>query len=307
VRITLAVPELAALAATWVASTLLSLYLVQDGRFVWANAQFTRTVGRPLSEVVGSSTETICDPADGDAVRQHARAMLAGQQSAPYAYRYRTATGAVRWALETVASVQYHGQRAVLGTFLDITAHKTLEAQLAHQAFHDDLTALPNRALLLERLSRALARPTDAGQVVAVMYLDLDDFKRVNDAHGHHTGDALLQVVAQRLAALVRPQDTAGRLGGDEFLIILDGVQSAAAAAQVTERVRAAVAAPMVLGGHAVHVTASIGSVLSTGQAVTADQLVDQADAALYRAKAQRKAQAVVAPLDLPLTPVVAA
>jgi diguanylate cyclase (GGDEF)-like protein/PAS domain S-box-containing protein len=287
-----------------VASTFLSLYLVQDGRFVWANTQFTRTVGRPLAELVGASPETICDPADWDAVRWNARAMLRGQQTSPYAYRYRIATGAVRWALETVASVPYHGQRAVLGTFLDITAHKVLEAQLAHQAFHDSLTALPNRALLLDRLTRALARPTDAGQAVAVLYLDLDDFKLVNDAHGHHTGDALLRVVAQRLAALVRPQDTVGRLGGDEFLMILDAVRSPAEAVGVAERVRAALAAPVLLGGHVVHATTSIGLVLTTGQPQTAEQVVGQADAALYRAKAQGKAQTVVVPPDVPTTPV---
>jgi len=158
-----------------------------------------------------------------------------------------------------------------------------LEASRA-QARHDALTRLPNRAALIERLSVAIAVARREGALLAVLFIDLDGFKAVNDAHGHGTGDAVLRAVAGRLAEHVRPQDTVARFGGDEFVVICEELSDEAGAQLIAERLAAALAEPITVGSANVAVGASIGLTVGSGSSRTAELLRD-ADAAMYRAK----------------------
>jgi diguanylate cyclase (GGDEF)-like protein/PAS domain S-box-containing protein len=166
----------------------------------------------------------------------------------------------------------------------DITDRKSAEEALAHQALHDDLTRLPNRLLLVDRLSLSLARADRAGTHVAVLFLDLDRFKLVNDGLGHVVGDQLLVEVADRLSASIRASDTVARFGGDEFVIVREGVADATEAVEFAERIVAVLQQPISLSGRELYATASVGIALG-GAGSSAEQLLRDADAAMYRAK----------------------
>lgn len=180
------------------------------------------------------------------------------------------------------------------GILRDITARKALEEELAHRAFHDPLTNLPNRALFLDRLTNALARASRSGRTIAVLFLDLDNFKVINDSLGHAAGDQLLVAVANRLRSCLRTGDTAARLGGDEFTVLLEDVPDLAEAIQVTERVAEALKGPFRIGQREFFVTASIGIALSEGGAERPDDLLRNADMVMYRAKRQGKSRYAV-------------
>src|ERR671921_43624 len=176
-------------------------------------------------------------------------------------------------------------------TFKDITERKALEQQLHQQAFHDLLTGLPNRALFMDRLERALTRANRRGNKVAVLFMDLDNFKVINDSLGHNAGDQLLIGVAERLKACLRPEDTAARLGGDEFTILVEDISSVDEVVQIAERIADILRPPFALEEHEVFVTASTGIALnSTAQEQAAD-LLRHADLAMYRAKHRGKAR----------------
>ncbi len=150
-------------------------------------------------------------------------------------------------------------------SFSDITERKQFERRLAHQAFHDPLTALPNRALFVNRLERAVARIGRGNHAIAVMFLDLDRFKVINDTLGHEVGDQLLAEVAHRLAGCVRPGDTVARFGGDEFTILLEDVAGVADATQVAQRIADRLRAPIQLNGQPMPIMTSIGIVMAGG------------------------------------------
>ncbi|HEX5501921.1 MAG TPA: EAL domain-containing protein [Thermomicrobiales bacterium] len=161
---------------------------------------------------------------------------------------------------------------------------------MQHQAFHDPLTGLPNRALFLDRLEHALAYARRRRESVAVLFVDLDRFKVINDSLGHEAGDLLLIAVASALKGCLRPEDTAARLGGDEFTILLERVADITAAVEVAERILGALQTPLPLGGYDLVVTGSLGIALSTPERDDPVELMRQADVALYRAKASGKA-----------------
>ena len=160
-----------------------------------------------------------------------------------------------------------------------------VEEGIRHRALHDALTGLPNRTLALDRLAGALARRRRDGGTVAVVLLDLDQFKLVNDSYGHQAGDDLLTTLAPRLQDAVRPADTVARLGGDEFVVICEELDGPRAAIQVAERLSAAVSQPLVLGEHEHFASASIGIALAQSADADPQTLIRDADAAMYRAK----------------------
>jgi diguanylate cyclase (GGDEF)-like protein len=162
---------------------------------------------------------------------------------------------------------------------------KRVETRLAHQALHDDLTGLPNRALFLDRLGQALSRLGRHSTSVAVLFLDLDRFKAVNDALGHAAGDELLRSVASRLASVLRAGDTAARLSGDEFAVLCEDVAGERHAVGVAERVAEALRAPFTLGDDEVYMRSSVGIALAVEGTEEPDGLLREADAAMYRAK----------------------
>jgi diguanylate cyclase (GGDEF)-like protein len=174
---------------------------------------------------------------------------------------------------------------SVIGTLLDVTDRKLAEERLAHLAHHDALTGLPNRTLFQERLSQALLHAQRHEGVVAVLYMDLDRFKSVNDTLGHSVGDALLKVVASRLTSVVRISDTVARSGGDEFIIVLADVARESDVQNIAEKVIEAFVEPYIVGRDEFFISTSVGVSLFPQDGVDADTLVKNADAAMYQAK----------------------
>jgi diguanylate cyclase (GGDEF)-like protein/PAS domain S-box-containing protein len=207
------------------------------------------------------------------------------------------------WVLDSATLVEDAGNgedsaaMVMEGTIIDISERKLLEAQLLHQAFHDPLTTLPNRALFSDRLEHALARAGRSGGSVAVLFLDLDDFKVINDSLGHKVGDQLLVAVSKRLEMCLRVGDTVARLGGDEFTILLEGVEVSRQAIEVAERIAAQLQTPFEVEGHDLFVTTSVGIAFSVPGQDQPGDLLRNADIAMYAAKnAGRSRHAIFEP-----------
>jgi diguanylate cyclase (GGDEF)-like protein/PAS domain S-box-containing protein len=202
-------------------------------------------------------------------------------------YRMIDREGQVRWVRDeaTVIAPDDGSRPHWSGFLVDITDRKVLEEQLEHQAFHDPLTGLANRALFTNRVEHALARTVRSEESLAVLFLDLDDFKTVNDGLGHDAGDELLVAVGRALQECLRPMDTVARLGGDEFAILLEDLPDRGMAAGVANRVLAALSRPFVVHGRGVEIGASIGIAGPTGNNLTARDILRNADSAMYAAK----------------------
>lgn len=166
---------------------------------------------------------------------------------------------------------------------------KKLVASLTREALHDPLTGLPNRLLLLDRSEQALARRERSGGAVALVYLDLDDFKVINDVFGHAVGDEVLTAVGQRVAGVLRPADTLARLGGDEFVAVCERLGGHAEAQAIVDRIRREVERPFQIDGRTVAVSASVGIALATDDSQSVRSLLAEADAAMYRGKHDRR------------------
>jgi diguanylate cyclase (GGDEF)-like protein/PAS domain S-box-containing protein len=186
------------------------------------------------------------------------------------------------------------GVEGIILTAHNITERKKFEEQLAYQAFHDSLTGLPNRALFLDRLEQALARSGRHLTSVAVLFLDLDGFKVINDSLGHESGDRLLVAVSKILSECVRAGDTVARLGGDEFTILLEDLEDTAEAHVIAERIEARLAAPIPLQDREVFTSASMGIAFQTLEETTPEDLIRDADTAMYQAKEWGKSRSVV-------------
>jgi len=185
-----------------------------------------------------------------------------------------------------------------------LEASRAQEHAARHAAFHDPLTSLPNRVLFNDRLEHGLAQARRHGWTIAVMFIDLDAFKAINDTHGHEVGDKVLKTIASRLQKMTREEDTVSRHGGDEFLYLLSELKSTADAAAIAQKIIQTLSQPCdVLGGEipGLSVKPSIGIALCPGDALSADDLVKCADKAMYRAKRDRSGFAFSADLDLPL------
>jgi diguanylate cyclase (GGDEF)-like protein/PAS domain S-box-containing protein len=180
--------------------------------------------------------------------------------------------------------------RGVVVTARDVTERRELEEQLAHQAYHDSLTGLANRLLFTDRIAHALERGHRHRNLFAVLFIDLDDFKTVNDSLGHAAGDELLVEVARRIRSCVRPEDTCARLGGDEFAVMIEDLESPGTATTVADRILSEMARPLIVLGSEVTVQGSVGIALGTGEQ-TASEIMRSADLAMYRAKNEGKAR----------------
>jgi diguanylate cyclase (GGDEF)-like protein/PAS domain S-box-containing protein len=183
-----------------------------------------------------------------------------------------------------------HSERQVSqGLLVDITDRKRLESKLIHDALHDPLTGLANRVLIRDHLERALARRGRSTGTIALLFVDLDDFKQINDSYGHGAGDQILVRVAERLVGAVRAEDVVGRQSGDEFAVLLAHVRDPNEATVSAERILGELRRPILLGAHSIVVGGTIGVAVAMEPGATAKDLLTQADAAMYAAKADGK------------------
>ncbi len=263
-----------------------------DNRIIYQSPSIERTLGYRVEEVVGRPLKLLLHPEEHDRLlRRLTDGGGSAHRSEAIECLLRHKDGSLRHfellhtdlsADETVGGIVLNGR--------DVSDRKAFEEQLAHQAFHDPVTHLANRALFNERVRHAVGSTRRDGHGMAVMFVDLDDFKTVNDSLGHAVGDRVLLEAAQRIQASVRAVDTAARFGGDEFAILLDDLADVGGAVETAERILEALSRPLTLDGHELVIRASLGiSVAERGEAADADELIRNADAAMYIAKRDGK------------------
>ena len=206
------------------------------------------------------------------------------------------------WTLTTKVPLHDESGAVVglMGITREINELKRTELNLQHLATHDPLTGLPNRYLMTDRLNHTVAQAVRTSTRFAVLFLDIDDFKSINDAHGHEFGDLVLRAVGEAVVGTVRASDTVARIGGDEFVVIIDALDKDDHAILVANKIRRSVAKPLTLKRHKVSVTVSIGIGLYPDNGKDADVLLGAADYAMYLAKAEGKNRAMTCPVDLP-------
>jgi diguanylate cyclase (GGDEF)-like protein/PAS domain S-box-containing protein len=260
-------------------------------KVVDANQAFLELFGYAFDEVVGTELWRLVSPTSQAeaALRFKPRgepAERTDRTDQPYELVMRRKDGSTFPAELRGKSLRYGGRLARVVAMRDISARKRSEDQIRRLAHHDSLTELPNRSLFLDRLGLAMAQARRDGRPMAVLQLDLDHFKDVNDTLGHAAGDTLLRACARRLQSIVHDTDTVARIGGDEFAIILTGLEQPIDAGHVAQRIIARLLEPVSCQGHEVHTGTSIGITIFPDDDTDADQLLRNADIALYRAKA---------------------
>jgi diguanylate cyclase (GGDEF)-like protein/PAS domain S-box-containing protein len=261
------------------------------GEIRYATPSIERIVGHPAGELAGRSLVDLAPEADREALAAALADVGATPRSDEWRVRHRDGTTVPVEAVLARWDDDNRSGDAVVVNLRDVRERKALEDQLRHRAFHDELTGLANRALFEDRLTHALARARRHAAWVAVLFLDLDDFKPVNDALGHPAGDALLQEVARRIAECLRASDTGARVGGDEFAVLLEDAASPAEADEVAERLLESIRQPVVLSGQELFPSASLGMALEEAGGATATELLRDADVAMYTAKRTGKGQ----------------
>jgi diguanylate cyclase (GGDEF)-like protein/PAS domain S-box-containing protein len=270
-----------------------------DGAWRYVSPQIEGLLGFPPEDWLADPTlwftQIHFDDRELALIQEHALRSKPPGQPVVSEYRMLTQTGRIVWIRDeaVVVPVDSGTPTQMRGVIVDITERKHLEAKLSRHAFYDNLTGLPNRALFMERLERAIAHRLRQSQgMIAVLFLDLDDFKVVNDTLGHAAGDSLLTTVANRLASTARPIDTPARFGGDEFTVLLEALEGPEDALQVAARLAERLAEPMEVGGRDLIVSVSIGIGITSDGLTSAEDLVSQADIAMYRAKENGKSRA---------------
>jgi diguanylate cyclase (GGDEF)-like protein/PAS domain S-box-containing protein len=262
-----------------------------DGRVTYQSSSVRQVFGYPPEEILGRDLRTWLH-------RDHAAELVAvlaapppeGGTAALVTFRVRHSNGSWR-DVETAVTTMFDdpGIRGLVLNSRDVTDRLALESELRTRAWHDPLTGLANRALFADRVDDALARRARDGRPLAVAFLDLDDFKSINDTLGHTAGDLLLRGIGERLAESVRPGDTVARFGGDEFALLFEGAD-AATAGHIAERIIAGLTRPFRILDEEVHARASIGLALASDSETT-DELLSGADTAMYVAKARGKSR----------------
>jgi diguanylate cyclase (GGDEF)-like protein/PAS domain S-box-containing protein len=264
-----------------------------DGRFLSANPALCVLLGRSEEELHDLRYQDVSDPDEWAREAAGFAELLGGERAEVVVEKQvRRPDGSVRQATLVVSRLEGDdGQPVLVGQLTDVTEERLLADALATRAERDPLTGLMNRYAFLEQFGKALARTERTHERVAILFLDLDHFKDVNDTFGHHVGDELLCQVAERLHASTRTGDTIGRLGGDEFVVLCEPVHDPGDAHAVAERITANMRLPFVIGTSTVHVTVSVGVRLSEAGETDPSRLLRDADAAAYHAKHAGRAQ----------------
>lgn len=284
-----------------------------DGLWDWDIERGTIYFSPRWTEILGYAPEEITDRPEEWTSRMHpedaprVQADLQEHLRSPSPHfesehRALHKDGTYRWVLARGVAVRNAAGRAtrMAGSLTDVTARKVAEERLVHDAVHDVLTGLPNRALFETLLERSIGRlRRRRGYRFAVLFLDLDRFKIINDSLGHLAGDEFLIEVSRRIVRCIRPEDTVARLGGDEFTVLLDDVEGPEDAVRVAERIQAELTLPIELDGHETYTSASIGIALSDGHYERPEEVLRDADIAMYRAKSRGRARHEVFDVDM--------
>ncbi len=270
----------------------------RHGRFVYANKCYAITIGKAVEQIEGRTLSELMPELSNDEIAERLaadiRAIDSGEEELIAEEHMIDAYGVERICQTIRVPLQYPDRTIALVVSMDITDQKVAEERMRFMAFHDALTHLPNRSQLMELLDRELARAHRSGKMGALLFVDLDGFKAVNDRMGHHSGDMLLQQLARRLEEHVREGDIASRLAGDEFVVLtpdlgVDHDQALQAASRIAEHLRQVLALPFSIAGEVVKLTSSIGVVLFPDGAHDGHALISRADSAMYRAKIDGK------------------
>ena len=272
-----------------------------NGQVIFQSPSVKRVLGYRRDELMGTSLEDLVHEDDRTAAREMMQAVAANDSDQPVAVRFRWRHSDGSWRDMEAILTNLLQDPTVAGVVLnarDVTEQVRLQGELEHQAFHDPLTDLANRALFRDRVEHALDRRSAPDEPISVLFLDIDNFKTVNDSLGHSAGDQLLVDLADRIRECVRTEDTAARLGGDEFAVLLERSQDAQL---VAERIGDALTTPFFIDAKEVFVTVSVGISISELARGGADELLRDADAAMYTAKSAGGARSVIFRPDMHL------
>jgi len=274
-----------------VAESVESIFLsdLSTYRILESNVALQNMLGYTSEELRGMSLYDLIAK-DRESIDRNTRRTQRGEGYFIGERRYRHKDGSLVNVEVSATRIPYGDEEASCCIVRDITERKALEEQLRHQAFHDSLTGLPNRTLFLDRVEHAIARARRRSGSVAILFVDLDNFKCINDTLGHHVGDELLIAVSDRLLTSRRPEDTVARLGGDEFAILLEETVPRSDAIRVAERITEKLQVPFTLEGHEVFVTCSIGIGFGDSGQDRSEELIRNAAVAMHRAKQDGKA-----------------
>jgi diguanylate cyclase (GGDEF)-like protein/PAS domain S-box-containing protein len=265
-----------------------AIFIYQGERFSYVNEAAIQITGFTREEFLSMSFWDVVHSDMRELVWERGLARQRGEEvPASYELKIVRKDGEERWLSFSAGRIDVGGAPAALGAAFDVTEKKRAEEQVRALAYHDALTGLPNRLLFNDRLALAVAQARRKAERLAVLFLDLDGFKAVNDSLGHDLGDLLLRGTAARIQGSLRAVDSVARLGGDEFILLLPGLRLGEEAARVAEKVLASIRAPLVVEGHELLVTASMGISVYPEDGEDAQTLVKNADTAMYRAKEQ--------------------
>jgi len=270
-----------------VEKTLVGVYIVQGDYFSYVNPRFAEIFGYSAEEILREGNIlNFIDQEDRAFVAGNFRRQLSGETgSQQYEFRGRRKDGSRVYVEALNGLGTYNGRNAILGTLIDISERKQAEEKVLHLAYHDPLTGLPNRMLFNDRAEQAMAMARRENEVLALLFIDLDRFKAINDTLGHDAGDRLLCEVAGRLRECVRESDTVSRFGGDEFNLLLTQVRNESDTELIAHKILRALRVPIHIEGHELHGTVSIGIALFPRDGNDVQTLIKNADTALYRAK----------------------
>jgi diguanylate cyclase (GGDEF)-like protein/PAS domain S-box-containing protein len=260
-----------------------TLHVVLDARgyIRWVSPAAKRMLGRAPEEFVGTRVWEHLDLDEEAAQREIIPLLKTGATDIELRLKHRD--GSKVWTLWNAAPDPLGG--LVFAAGLDVSERRKAEHQIEHLAYHDPLTGLPNRHLFVDRLDHALTRAQRTAEALAVLFVDLDHFKSINDSLGHTAGDVLLRTVAQRLRSCLRTEDTVARIGGDEFTVLVCGHQDPKELLRLAQKIHATIKVPVDVASRELTVSASIGVGLFPQDGETAEQLLRNADLAMYRAK----------------------
>ena len=258
-----------------------------DGRIIQVNGTAERLFGYEHDALVGAPVATLLDPNDGGFLRQFGEVVRGDLQQYETERRLRRKDGSYIWGQAAISLLRDRAGGTGFAILMveDITDRKRFQEELADRALHDGLTHLPNRDVFLDRLGVGLARMHRHRGQLAILFLDLDRFKEVNDALGHEAGDRLLIELGTRLTGVVRPTDTVARFGGDEFAVLCEDLPAGGGTGALVERILSVFADPFVIDDHEIFSTASAGVVIAVDPDAAPQDLLRDVDTAMYRAK----------------------